>query len=274
MDLINTKQRRIAYRFGPVSRSVALRLRRAIMCSMAFLILQAGPSATAQTRAWKVARTIGSLWLSKKNRKTQGRHITDLVMNSMLCWFAVIKPGFQINTELVSNSASIFEGRNGAGLLIVTVHTRFGLAMNAALNSQGIYPVFVGAVSNVDPRKNSWGSQRIVESIDSQTPGLFFRIDAELRAGRVVILFVDFHTVTNEQRLLISPNAFKWNENAGHQMAYGLALAASNGVIEVDFEPASQTATMTGFASFLEKRMKVPVETCRPKMFESSSSFS
>ncbi len=244
------------------------------MCTMAVLILRAGPSATAQTRAWKVARIIGSLWISKKNRKTQGRHITDLVMNSMLCWFAVIRPGFQVNTELVSNSASILEGLNGAGLLIVTVHTRFGLAMNAALNSQGIYPVFVGAVSNVDTRKNSWGSKSIVESINSQNPGLFFRIDAKLRAGRVVILFVDFHTVTNEQRLLISPNTFKWNDNAGHQMAYGLALAASNGVIEVEVEHARPNAKMTGFARFLEKRMKVPVEICRPKMFEQSSSIS
>ena len=49
----------------------------------------AGSRATAQARAWKLVRTLGPFWPSEMNRMTRGRHMTNIVMNSMSCWFVV-----------------------------------------------------------------------------------------------------------------------------------------------------------------------------------------
>lgn len=230
------------------------------------IVWYAGPAATAQARAGAVARwaeTIASRLLG--GFENSFFSVRAVLMNDMLCEFARLKPGFPLNVEM---TGEVMPPGPGEGALLATIHTRLGLAANAAFRQAGQGPVFVG-IPQENLQANSWGSAELAETIDASGPAVFAKLRRALEQGRTVVVFVDFG-LSPDGRIRISPNLFHWAEIANVPITYMLSSLGDDGEIRLQLAPEPQGATggearSRAFTAFLATRSAQRFDIRRPK---------
>lgn len=189
-------------------------------------------------------------------------------MNDMICAFASLQRGFPVDVDLSGDSEVARRISDGDAMLIVTVHTRLSLAINALFDTARPGPIFAG----VPPKNlvaNSWGRSDLIEVIHSQKPTVLLRIQTALKSGRTVVAFVDYR-YPHKEETLISPNLFRLAERLDTPLVYALPSLGARGQIIVDVaaEPpgvSGADARANAFIRFLDARSTRNFEISRPK---------
>lgn len=238
---------------------------------VAWAVWRAGPPEKAQARAFAFARRfedLAGLAIGRKRLIPIRAH----VMNALISRFCSLQPGFPVAFDLVGDGRAAFEREHGRGVLIATVHTKLGLILNAALRIDRRGPVFVGfPIDQVgDLAASSWGSTDAMEFIDARDPTVFLKIDAALKGGRTVVVFLDFGKWWGN-RSYVSSNLFGWAERANVPVMYSLATVGRDDS-RIRVELAAENPSLNGaaaragaFADFLAERLSHRFRVCRPK---------
>lgn len=235
---------------------------------VAWILWLAGPPENAQARAFAFARRFEGLAGLVLGRRAGGTiPVRVHVMNSLISRFCCFQRGFPVDVELVG-AVQVFERHDECGVLIATVHTKLGLAANAALRTKGRGPIFVG-FPQADLAASSWGSAEDADCIDARDPTVFLKIRKAIEKGRIVVAFVDFGKSTDGSTFL-SPNLFAWAELANVPVMHSLATLGSEGRIRIEIEAERADMIDAGararsFVDFLGARWPRRFQLCRPK---------
>jgi hypothetical protein len=192
------------------------------------------------------------------------------MLNRMLCTLTRIDPNFTLHTRFKNGAllhAALAEER---GALICTAHLRLTFAAHRALRDLGLDPAFVG-LAPAGVTGWNWGDAEPLTKIDADRADVLIRCSQHLRAGGVVIAFVDYHGDSYkvrdpDQPLLISPNAFTWAANNGVPLLFMATRLEPDGRIVIEFDrPSGGPSSAAAFAAFIERRTGWTIAVKRPK---------
>ena len=250
-------------------RRVGRRIWRLSAPMVARMIWYLGPANRAQERAYAVARKIEAAAILLLGRSANNwPYLRFGVMNDLICQFSCLSPGSPLNFDVVGDTSLARRVESGEAILFATIHSRLGLAANAALRSRGRGPLVVGNPPT-NLRANSWGSADLLSTIDAQSATVFLKIRSALRDNRSVVTFVDYG-VRNRSDRFVSPNLFEWAERANVALAYMMCSLGEDGqiILELAPEPPGKVgvdAKSQAFTEFVETRTQRRFDICRPK---------
>jgi len=239
---------------------------------VARIVWLAGKPEGAQARAFAFARrfeAFAGLFLGK--RADGAIPVRVHVMNALISKFCGFQRGFPVDFDLTGDCRQLLPRPGGRGILLVTVHTKLGLAANAALRSGGRGPVFVGYPPG-NLRTSSWGTRDELEYIDANDPTVFLKVHAAIEDGRIVVAFPDFGK-SNDGRSFISSNLFHWADQASVPIMHSLSTLGDGGQIRIELAAEPQSAAgadarARAFVDFLGARWARRFAVCRPKELE------
>lgn len=240
-----------------------------LMDFVSVLIWHLSTPATCQKRAVTFARSmVPILEWSRGPRQPEAPTFEAQITNALITRFSRMHPGLDLDI-IVDNEPLISKGlQTGKGLIIATIHSQLALAAHGVRDLNGRPPLFVG-----NPHKNmsgwNWGSLEPLHVLDARDGAILLNVRSALKAGRVVIAFVDFREKYRGP-LYISPNLFALAHLHQIPVLHMLCTLDPHGSIKIDFgrdscHLANHKEMAESFSKFIETRLGVRLAIRRRK---------